>query len=419
MDTDNESTADIIVIGGGVVGVCTAYYLAAAGRSVTLLERESIATSCSYANACLVTPSHSAPIAAPGVIQQALKWLFTEDSPLLIRPRFDLALLGWLLKFMKYCSHSAFDRGVPVLRDLTRASQQLFEELMAREALSFHYERRGLMNVFATERGFEKGRKEAELLSTYGFASTVLDAHHARELEPAIRQDVAGAVYHAEDAHGDCYRFVTQLCDAARKRGVQVRTDTDVTGWKARGDGSIRLRTNRGTFRARNVVVAAGSWTPWLKRSLNVCIPVQPGKGYSITIDAPPVCPKIPLMSVEAKVAITPIGERLRFAGTMEFAGYDLTLKEQRVRSIRVGAERVLAGVEIAKTAESWCGLRPCTPDGLPILGRSPNHHNVFICTGHAMLGFTLGPISGKLISELIVDGRTSMPIDRLALSRF
>jgi len=412
-------SADVIVVGGGVIGVCTAYYVARSGRTVILLERDEICSGCSQGNAGLITSSHSMPLPAPGVIKQAGKWMFQEDSPLLLRPRLDWRLFSWMVRFAAACREKALDAAIPILRDLSRASLKLYEELMARESLSFDYERRGLLAVYKTAEAFSKGRREADRLAQHGLKPEILDGERARRREPALHESIVGAIYYAEDAHGDCYEFVKQMAEASQKIGVEVRRNANATGLLTSGNHHIGVETERGEFIGKDLVIAAGSWTPQLAGHLDVKIPLQPGKGYSVTIDRPAASPAIPLLNAAKKVAITPIGNRLRFAGTMEFAGLDLTLNQKRADAVLRGGFEVMAKVPSLQNVQAWCGLRPCTPDGLPIVGRVPAHPHIYLSTGHAMLGYTLGPISGKLIAEMIAGEQSSIRIHQLRVERF
>jgi D-amino-acid dehydrogenase len=411
--------ADVVVVGGGVIGVCSAYYLAKLGRSVILVEGDEVGKGCSYANAGLITPSHAMPIPAPGVIKQACKWMLHEDSPLLFRPRLDWGLVSWLIRFAGHCREKAVNRSIPVLRDLSRASLGLFEELVSAEGLSFEFERRGLLSVYPTEQGFEKGKREASLLTRHGFQPQILDGKQVRELEPSVRDGLVGGVYYQEDAHGDCHRFVAGMSAASQKLGVMIRTHTRVTRIVPQGASHVSLLTENGEYSGRALVLATGSWTPQLAKDLRVNIPLQPGKGYSVTVDRPPVSPTIPVMNAGRKVIITPLGNRLRFAGTMEFAGLDLTPSETRSHAVVRGGLEVMAPLGSLQNLERWCGLRPCTPDGLPVIDRIPRYPQICISTGHAMLGYTLGPITGKLVAEMIAGRPPSMDINALRIGRF
>jgi D-amino-acid dehydrogenase len=342
-----------------------------------------------------------------------------EDSPLLVRPRLDWQFLAWMMRFMANCRKDRMDAAIPILRDLSRASLKLFKQLIATEGLSFHYEQSGLMGVYTSEPGFEKGRREAEILAKHDFETKVLDARQARALEPALLDSVIGAIYYPEDAHGDSYRFVCQMSEVVRKLGAEIHTQTNVCSLDANGNGGVCVTTNRGKFDGRDVVVATGAWASQFAKKLGIKIPLQPAKGYSVTVDLPPVCPRIPLMNSEKKVAITPIGSRLRFAGTLELAGLDLSLNETRVRSVLRGGVGIIPEIKNSQNLERWCGLRPCTPDGLPVLDRVSRRPSVYICTGHGMLGFTLGPISGKLLAQMVTKEQSPAAGGALRIGRF
>lgn len=413
------TTADVIVVGGGVIGVCSAYYLAKSGRTVILLEQGELGSGCSYGNACLITPSHAMPLPSPGVIRQALRWMLKEDSPLLIRARPDFRLFAWMLRFARNCRPEAMMRGIPILRDLCRASLALYEELLRTENLEFHFERRGTLYVNSTDTGFEKSQRESELLAGYGFDSRILTGRQAHELEPAVLQTVKGAVYYPEDAHGDCHSFVTGLGRLLPKYGATVRTNTRVLGLQLVKRERIDVSTDQGAFQCKNLLLSAGSWTPSLIRTLGVKLPIQAGKGYSVTISKPECGPRIPVAHQEKKVIVTPLSDRLRFAGTMEFAGMDLRMNDTRAQAALRGGREILLPFRESCNFESWCGLRPCTPDGIPVIGRIPRYPNVYVAAGHAMLGFTMGPITGKLASEMITGASLSLAAEMLSPGRF
>ena len=410
---------DVVVVGAGVIGVCTAYFLAKHGCRVTILDRAQPGSGCSYGNAGLITPSLSGPIAGPGVIRRALKYMLHEDSPLLIRLRPDWRLLSWLAQFARNCRQSAMDAAIPVLRDLSRASLRLFEELIATEDLAFDYERRGLLAVYTSMAGWEAGMREANLLRDYGLQPQPLDCNGARALEPSLLESVAGAVFFPEDAHGDSFRFACQMSQAAMRLGVECLAHTNVTGVEAGGNHDATVHTNKGPVKAARVVLTTGAWAPELLRQLRVRIPVQPAKGYSITMDRQVIAPRIPLLNMDMKVAITPIGNRLRFAGTLEFAGLDLKPNATRTQLVLRGGTGIIPEIRNPQNVETWCGLRPCTPDGLPIIDAVPGHPNIYLSAGHGMLGYTLGPVSGQLLAELIVEKHRRAPLHALGFDRF
>jgi len=248
-------------------------------------------------------------------------------------------------------------RGLPVLRDLCRASLALYDELVRTENLTFHFERRGTLYVNSTDAGFEKTKREADLLGEHGFEYKILTGPETCEMEPTVLETVRGAAYYSEDAHGDSYLFVTGLGRLLPGLGVAVHTDTCVSGLVVNGQNQIAVTTNRGEFKAKNLVIAAGSWVPELARLLRVNIPIQPGKGYSVTVDRSECSLKIPLVHPERKVIITPIGDRLRFAGTMEFAGMDLSLNGTRLEAALRGGKQILRPPSELRNVERWCGV--------------------------------------------------------------
>lgn len=234
-----------------------------------------------------------------------------------------------------------------------------------------------------------------------------------------MRDGLAGGIYYEEDAHGDCYQFVAGMSAVIEKLGVAIRTHNRATRIVPNGTGSVSLLTENGEYSARALVLATGSWSPQLARDLRVKIPLQPGKGYSVTVDRPPVSPKIPVMNTARKMVVTPLGNRLRFAGTMEFAGLDLTLNETRTQAVLRGGMEIMAPCGSLQNIEPWCGLRPCTPDGLPVIDLVSQYPQICISTGHAMLGYSLGPITGKLVAEMVTGSQLSMDINALRIGRF
>lgn len=392
---------DVLVVGGGVVGVSCAWYLAAAGRSVLVVDSGEVGGGCSHGNAGLIVPSHSIPMAAPGMISKGMRWMFDAESPFYIKFRFDRALFSWLWKFRAACREGRVRAAAPVLRDLHRASGALYDAL----AEDCAYAKKGLLLVYRSHEGLEEGEEEARFLEGFGLPSKLLDGVAARAMVPALREGVMGAVHYPEDAHLDPAAFVRNLARGCEAKGVRFLPRTAVTRFEVSGRRISAVRTAAGEYRPEQVVLAAGSWSPDAGRDLRLRIPIQPAKGYSLTLDAPRSAPEVPLLCMEAKVAVTPMGPKLRLGGTLELAGLDLSINERRVAAIRRGAETYLEGLEGLEVRETWRGLRPCTPDGLPILGRPFAYDNLILATGHAMIGMSLGPVTGKIVAEL-VEGR-------------
>ena len=410
----------VLVIGGGVVGVCSAYYLARAGWDVTLLEKGEICAGSSYGNGGLVVPGHSIPFAAPGVWVKGLKWMLNPESPFYIKPRLDRELIAWLWRFRGACTAANVHRAVPVIRDLSYASLALYRELAAIEGLEFGFRQDGALKVFRTEKGLEEAvRGEARILEAAGVGVKVLDAAAARQLEPSLLPEVLGGILYPDDAHLIPDAFVKGLAGVAERLGVRVRTATEVLGFTTAGRKIVAVETTRGDFAADEVVLAAGSWSPGLARTLRLALPIQPGKGYSVTYRRPANGPRMPVILGEARMGLTPMGDRLRFAGTLELAGLDLSVNPRRVAAITRAGRGYVTGMEELAIVEIWRGLRPCTPDGLPIIGRARRLSNLVLATGHAMIGVSLGPITGKLVAEIASDRTPTVDVGPLAPDRF
>jgi D-amino-acid dehydrogenase len=408
----------IVVVGGGVVGVCAAYYLARRGLPVTLVEKGDIASGSSYGNAGLIVPSHSIPLAAPGVLQQGLRWMLDPESPFYVRPRLRRDLVRWLLRFRRACTAEHVRRAIPIIHGLHCASLDLYRQLAALPGLDFGFRQDGVLAVFRTPAGLAHGRHEAAVLEAAGIRAAVLDRDGARALEPALRADVAGGIHFADDAHVTPDRFVRGLAGVAAGLGAHLCTGTEVLGFTARGRTLTSVETTRGDVAANQVVLAAGSWSADLARGLGIDLPLQPAKGYSITCDRPAAGPRMPLLLGELRAAVTPMGDALRFAGTLELAGLDLTINRRRVAAIRRGVPQYLAEPHYT-VREIWRGLRPCSPDGLPYIGRPERYDNLIVATGHAMIGVSLGPITGALVAQLAARETPMLDLAPLAPDRF
>jgi len=411
---------DILIIGGGIIGVTAAYFLAEAGAGVTLVEKGDIAAGSSYGNAGLICPCHSEPIPRPGVLTQGLKWLLDAESPFYIKPRLDPELVRWLWRFQAHCNETAVQRAIPLLRDMQRESLRLYQALIAQEQIDCDFERKGGLTLFRTEAGLAKGHHEVEAMGRFGLQMELLpDAAAVRALEPSIHPDIVGGIHYQEDAHINPARFVHAMAAAARAKGATLLTDTEVLGFDTGERGLTAVRTSQGKHIAQQIVLAAGAWSTPIARQLGLAIPMQPAKGYSLTLPRPANFLHTHLHLAEAKVAVTPMGSLLRLAGTLELAGFDLTINQRRVNAIRRAAGSYLIGLENQEPVEIWRGLRPCPPDGLPYIGRSARHPNLIIATGHAMLGISMGPITGQLVAQLACDQPTTLGLTPFSPDRF
>ncbi|NIO49351.1 MAG: FAD-dependent oxidoreductase [Candidatus Aminicenantes bacterium] len=414
-----ERDMDVLVIGGGVIGACSAYYLARQGLRVSLVEKGEIASGCSGANAGLIVPSHSIPLAAPGVFRQGLKGIIRSESPFYIKPRLDPLLFSWLWKFRKACKQDKMHRGIRVLRDLNSASLKLFGHLIKSESLKCNFRQDGWLLTYKTDKGFQGALEEAQLLQSYDIKLRIMNVGDALEMEPTLHPEIAGCVYFPDDAHLNPMRFVQALTERLKELGVIVHTKTDVFGFETSSDRIIAVRTAQGDFKPDQVVLAAGVWSREIGHILSLGLPVQPAKGYSISFKRPEICPGIPLYFTEAKVAVAPLDDDLRFAGTFELTGMDFNFSNRRVNAIMRAAKDYLRKIETTEVIEIRLGLRPCSPDGLPIIDRVPGYKNLLIATGHGMLGITLAPVTGKLISQLACDQASDIDLKPLQVARF
>ena len=347
--------------------------------------------------------------------------MFNPESPFYIKPRFNLELLSWLWKFRGACNERHVRQAMPIIRDLSLGSVQLFEELAALDELEFGYEKRGMLLAFQTEKGLQGGVEEAHLMQEVGLEAEILDVAAIQKLEPNVRANVIGGIFYPQDAHLVPARFVRQLAGHLEKKGVEIQPLTEVIGFETSEREITAVKTTRGDFAADEIVLAGGTWSSGIARDLRIKLPIQSAKGYSITVKRPEKSPTRPFVLGEAKVAVTPMGETLRFAGTLEMAGLDFAINKRRVNAILNAVPKYLPDLRPVdlELIEIWCGLRPCTPDGLPFLGRSSRHENLTIAAGHAMIGLSLGPITGKLVSQIIAHEKPSIDLQMLSVERF
>lgn len=397
----------VIVIGGGVIGAACAYYLNRAGWHVTVVERGEFGMGCSHGNCGFVCPSHVLPLAEPGAAWKAFKSLFAKNSPLAIKPRFDPALWLWLLKFARRCNMADMLEAGHACQALLESSRQLYDELMASEALDCEWEPRGLLYVFRSPEAMEEYAHTDRLLGEiFHVPAARYDPDELLRFEPALRPGLAGGWYYKHDAQLRPDKLMTAWRRVLESRGVEIRERCAVQGFGRQRRRAETIHTAQGDLAADAVVVATGALTPFLNRHLGCSVPIQPGKGYSLTMVRPALCPSVPLIFPETRVAVTPMHSGYRLGSTMEFAGYDATIDRRRLDLLRDGARPYLHQPDAKPVLEEWCGWRPMTFDGKPFIDRSPIMDNVLIAAGHNMLGLSMAPATGKLVAELL-DGQT------------
>jgi D-amino-acid dehydrogenase len=399
----------ITVLGGGVVGVASAWYLAAAGHEVTLLERrEAPALETSFANGGQITAGHAQPWAKPAAVPQMLRWLGREDAPLLFRPRASRAQWEWGLRFLYECLPGRFERHVRTLAALARYSRECLRSLRHELGLRYDHLERGILQFATRPRDFEAMAHGAEALRALGAAPEVKSAAECLELEPALRhsiEPVAGGVYDRDDESGDAHRFTQELARMAAARGVTFRFGDAVEAIEAEGDRVTQVRLRNSIEKADAYVVSLGSYSPLLLAPLGIRIPVYPLKGYSITLPLGPAelgaAPMVSLTDEAYKIVISRLGSRLRAAGTAELAGYDTSINAGRCAAIARRIRSLFPALGAATTVENWAGLRPATPNNVPVIGRT-RLKNLFLNTGHGTLGWTLACGSGAALADLV-----------------
>lgn len=411
----------VLVVGGGVVGLCTAYYAARRGLRVTVVERGSAEdASCSFGNAGMIVPSHIVPLAAPGVMSAGLRYLLDRESPFYVRPRPSLDLLLWGFRFWRAASARRVARAAPVLRDLHLRSRALFEELSV--ALGgIGLVERGLLSLFRTQHGFRDEMRAARFARSHGLPAELLTPEEVRALEPDVRLDVAGAVRWPLDAHLVPSRLIDGLRRALDEASVRVVYGAEARGFRVDGARVASVATTAGAFEADEVVLAAGVWCDPVARDLGLALPMQAGKGYSVTLADAPHLPRHCALLHEARVAVTPMDGALRVGGTLELTGIDTTVDARRVRGILKALPRYLPDYAAAdfERLPVWCGLRPCPPDGLPYVGRTRRLANVTVAAGHSMMGVSLAPVTGRLIAEILSGEPPSVDVTILDPDRY
>ena len=393
----------VVIVGGGVIGLCSALYCAERGMRVTVVERNGERRDgCSYGNTGMIVPSHFVPLAAPGMVGLALKWMWNPASPFYVKPRASPDLAAWGLRFWRAANALHVSRAAPILARLHMESRALYEALAA--TASFHLEKRGVLVLCRTAHALDEEAALVQQASALGLSARVLDARAAAALEPDVRIDAIGGVHIAEDCNVEPRVLMDALQRKCAAAGVGFVWSTEARGWRKEGHSIRALSTPAGDIEADEFVLSAGSWSTPLARELGLRLPMQAGKGYSLTLERPRRSPRTCAVLSEARVSVSPMNGSLRFGGTMELAGLDETVNPIRVRGIIEAVQRYLPDFTAAdfEGVQPWRGLRPCTPDGLPYVGRTARVENLVVATGHAMMGVSLGPVTGKLVAGIL-----------------
>lgn len=408
-----------MIIGGGIIGLCSAYYLLKEGYKVTVIDKDDLTKGASNVNAGYIAPSHIISLASPGMINKGLKMMWNKSSPFYIKPRWDWEFFEWAWKFRKSSTSLKVKNSVPVLKELLSKSQVLYEELFASVEFESQYQKKGLLSVYASPDGEREEVEKGKKIKSEGIEVEFLSRKEVLNLQPGLSEKVLGAVYYIHNSHATPDHFMQSFYAWLLDRGVEFKLDEEVTGIKATNGKVMGINTSKDFYTADEFVLSAGSWTSNLAKKLDLKICLQGGKGYSIDSFGKNNI-SIPTIISEAKVAVTPMKGFTRFAGTMEFSGQNDIIRSERVAAIAKAATSFYKDVQIKEEEinNARSGLRPVSPDGLPYIGKTKKYSNLTISTGHAMIGWSLGPVTGKMVSEIIASKKPIVNPEPFSLER-
>ncbi|MGA9659719.1 MAG: D-amino acid dehydrogenase [Asticcacaulis sp.] len=412
----------IVILGAGVIGVTTAWYLAKAGHSVTVLDRQAgAALETSFANAGEVSPGYSSPWAAPGIPKKALKWLFMKRAPLIIRPTVDPAAIGWMLAMLRNCTRSRYAINKARMVRVADYSRDCLMALRNETGIAYDHRTQGTLEVFRSQKQLDNLGKDVDILRAYGVEFDILDAAGCQRAEPGIdRSRIVGGMRLPHDETGDCYKFTTELARRSEALGVTFIYKVDIRSLRHEHQRMVAVETSVGDIEADVFIGALGSYTPALVRPLGLRLPVYPVKGYSITVPVVDAAkaPVSTVMDETYKVAITRLGDRIRVGGMAEIAGFNRDLPPARQALLTQSVEELFGGAGDTSQAKFWCGLRPMTPDGTPVIGKT-RFDNFYLNTGHGTLGWTMACGSARILADMICGQPPAIETRDLAISRY
>ncbi|WP_293304433.1 NAD(P)/FAD-dependent oxidoreductase [Pedobacter sp. UBA5917] len=410
----------VLIIGAGIVGLTSAYYLQRKGYEVTILDKGDISDNCSFGNAGMIVPSHFVPLAAPGMIKQGIRWMFNSKSPFYVRPSLNADLVNWGFKFMKHATVKHVNQSAVPLRDLSLLSKKLYADLAKEPDFDFELTHNGILAFYKTEKAAEEEAHLATKAIGLGLDMAVLSPAECRALQPDLKLDVLGAVHYRCDAHLYPTKLMHALLKCLTNNGVKIERGKEVDKIEVVGNRVMKVFTGNEVWEADQYVIATGSWSPAVAKMAGVKISLMPGKGYSFMEAEPQNRLTIPALLCEARVAITPMNGQIRYGGTMELDKINNRINMQRVRGIVESVPAYFPDLKPALPAEKeiWYGFRPSSPDGLPYIGRSEKRDNLVVATGHGMMGLSLGPATGLMVSQLIDGTATELELKPFAVSR-
>jgi D-amino-acid dehydrogenase len=411
-------SSSVTILGAGVIGLSTALYCARRGMRVTIIDQKPRQRDgCSFGNAGMIVPSHFIPLAAPGMVALGLKWMWNPESPFYIKPRLDVDLMSWGLHFWKAATKARVEAAAPVLRDLSLLSRECFETL----GLDFGLVKSGLLMLCKKQQTLDEEAHMAEKANSLGIPAEVLDAKATAALDPAVTMDICGSVFFPKDCHLAPGSFISTVEAELVRLGVTFLWETEVIGFEVEYGALRAVETSKGQVDGQEVVLCGGVWSAQLAKELDLKLPMQAGKGYSLTLANPKQLPELCSICTEARLAVTPMDGALRVGGTMEMAGIDESISQRRVRGITRAFPQYFPAFSETDFAEvkPWSGLRPVSPDGMPYIGRTKRWKNLTVATGHAMMGLSLAPATGRIVSELLSNEESSVKLNLMSPDRF
>jgi D-amino-acid dehydrogenase len=414
--------AKVIIIGGGIIGLSSAYYLLQQGHKITIIDKTDMLDGCSYGHAGYVSPSHFVPLASPGIVKQGFKWMVNSKSPFYVQPRLSMNLFNWGIKFIKSATKEHVETSAIPLRDISLLSKNLYEELCNVPGFNFYYENKGMLDFFKTEDNAHHGELLVEASKKLGLDAKLLNKEEVQQMEPGLNMNIKGAVYFKCDAHMYPNKLMKDMIAFLKKNGVKIQVNEEVKKFITEGNNIKGIQTNLSEYVGDNIVLAAGAWSGEVAAKLNLRIPMVGGRGYSLTYDNLPFKIHQPIILSEARVALTPMAEnKIRFGGTMEITSTNTPPRMNRVKGILESVKRYFPDIDIPVPEKDkvWFGFRPCSADGMPYIGKVNKYKNLVIATGHAMLGLSLGAATGKLVSEIINNEPASVNLKPFDPNRF
>lgn len=412
----------VLIVGGGIIGLSTAYYLQASGHKVTIIDKGDFSNNCSYGNAGYICPSHFIPMAAPGIVWQGIKWMLHANSPFYVKPALHWPLLDWGLKFARSATSKNVDRAALPLRDIALLSKEAYGTWSVQPDFEFGFVQNGLLEIFQTEKLAQHAPHIVAKGKTLGLDLDLLDYPALQALEPQTKIKGLGAIFFKCDAHLHPPQLMSTLMTYLKNKGVQFIANEMVTGFEKEHQRVKKVITQKNRYSTDELIIATGAWSRELAGILQTRIPMMPGRGYSFTLAAAPFQLNHPVILAEGRVALTPMGANsMRYGGTMELVSTRTPPRYQRVAGMVHSINQFFPEhqMQLPSTDQIWYGYRPCSADGLPYIGRIKNFKNVVIATGHSMLGISLGPGTGQLVAEIIDEKKSTIPMKAFAVERF